>query len=100
MATVGRDVQHPFWVSLKKEESLPESLWLSSGSLMPLAFASIAPSLGHYRHARVVGGGDPGTGGCLCCSGSCSGGFCLGSHYDMGERRGSCQGGGGQGCPG
>jgi hypothetical protein len=47
LAAVGRDILHPIRVSLKKEESLPERLWLPSISLTPLAFASVASVLGH-----------------------------------------------------
>jgi hypothetical protein len=38
MATISRDVLHIIWVSLKKKESLFESLWLTPSSLKLLCF--------------------------------------------------------------
>jgi hypothetical protein len=61
LAMVGRDILHPIRVSFEKGNSLLEFL---RDLLYSLASTSIAPSPGHCSHARAMGGGDSGAGGC------------------------------------
>jgi hypothetical protein len=91
LAAVGLDILHLIWVSLKEKESLPEHLWLPSGShIRPcLCFCRSCP--GALLVAHATGGDDVGVGGRHCYAGrSCHGGvccrrFCPGGHYSERE---------------